>query len=433
MKQIVRWAGILMVLAAMGMAQEAARPRTLYVINTLGRTLSALDLENGTMTQDLVALGQMPSHILAREAELLVLNSSPAELTLFDGLTLTVTGQVALPEGSNPYQMAIHGDRILVTLLMADQVAVVDPVRREVLGLIPVGKAPQGILVTAERAWVANTGGYPDYAGSSLSCIDLRRNEVFAELPLPANPQVVREGPDGRLYVLCSGAWGGNSGAVAVIDPAAAAGPAVVDTLHFGGYPVDLLVRPDGIALLSEWGDLENGFVYQFDIHSGRIGADASRPWRVGRGAMRFYHDARTGETWICAFDQDAVQKIDARSGAVLDTWPTGDGPNDMVILEAVSGAEAAGQAALANFPNPFNQGTFLHFSLTRELPVRLRIYSLAGRLVAEQDAGRLGPGAHTLWWDGIDRLGMPVSSGFYLGVIEVGGVRQICKMTLLR
>lgn len=433
MKQMLQLAGIMMILAAGATAQEAVKPRTLYVINTLGRTLSALNLESGTMTQDLVALGQMPSHILARDRELLVLNSSPAELTFIDGLTLNVTGQVALPEGSNPYQMATHGSRLLITLLMADQVAVVDPARREVVGMIPVGQAPQGILVSGETAWVANTGGYPDYAGSSLSCIDLRRDEMVAQIPLPANPQVVRQGPDGRLYVLCSGAWGANSGAVAVIDPAAAAGPAVVDTLHFGGYPVDLIVRPDGIALLSEWGDMENGFVYQFDIYSGRINADASRPWRIGRGAMRFYHDAMTGDTWICAFDQDVVQKLDARSGSVLGTWPAGDGPNDMVILEAVSGAAAAGQPALANFPNPFNQGTFLHFNLTRELPVRLRIYSLAGRLVAEQNIGLLGPGAHRLWWDGIDRLGVPVSSGFYLGVVEVGGVRQICKMTLLR
>jgi hypothetical protein len=35
--------------------------------------------------------------------------------------------------------------------------------------------------------------------------------------------------------------------------------------------------------------------------------------------------------------------------------------------------------------------------------------------------------------WDGKDDSGLPAGSGIYWGVVEIGGIRQSCKMTLLR
>ncbi len=315
-------------------------PRTLYVENSLARTLSRVNLETGVIHQNVLELGQVPNQVLAYRERLYVLNSSPAEIMVIAARTLTVESRIALPEGSNPYHMALVGSRRLyVTLLLANQVAIVDLQKQRVTGLIQVGMAPQGILVDHQTAMVANTGGYPSYAGSSVTFIDTRTDAVTAELPVPANPQVVRAGPDYRFYVLCSGAWGADGGQLAVIDPWAPpsyAAPAVVDTIAVGGYPGDLVLLPDGTALVCEWGDAANGFLYIMNIHTRQWQAPPGQPVRIGRGAMRFLHDAGTGDLYVSNFDQDTIQKIAPASGAVLATLPVGDGAQDMAIVERI-------------------------------------------------------------------------------------------------
>ena len=80
------------------------------------------------------------------------------------------------------------------------------------------------------------------------------------------------------------------------------------------------------------------------------------------------------------------------------------------------------------NFPNPFNPETRIDYSLSRQSEVRLTIYNIAGREVAqlvksEQDAGNF-----SITWDASN-----VASGIYFYRLQAGDLVQTRKMVLLK
>lgn len=85
------------------------------------------------------------------------------------------------------------------------------------------------------------------------------------------------------------------------------------------------------------------------------------------------------------------------------------------------------------NYPNPFNPGTILSYTLPEQAPVRLVIYDILGRPVRTLVRGEQGPGYKSVTWDGTDDRGRPVSSGVYLYRIQAGEFSQTRKMVLLR
>ena len=66
------------------------------------------------------------------------------------------------------------------------------------------------------------------------------------------------------------------------------------------------------------------------------------------------------------------------------------------------------------NYPNPFNSGTIIPFSLSRETEVHLQVFDVLGRPVANLVVGRLQTGRHRVNWEGLDSGGQRVSSGIY-------------------
>ncbi len=78
------------------------------------------------------------------------------------------------------------------------------------------------------------------------------------------------------------------------------------------------------------------------------------------------------------------------------------------------------------NYPNPFAGATTIAFSLERPYPVRLRVFDLLGRRVAELASGTYRAGAHTLEWDA-----RALSSGVYFAVLEANGSRLSKRMVV--
>jgi uncharacterized repeat protein (TIGR02543 family) len=74
------------------------------------------------------------------------------------------------------------------------------------------------------------------------------------------------------------------------------------------------------------------------------------------------------------------------------------------------------------NYPNPFNPGTSIDFSLLVRSNVRLGVYDLNGRLVHILGAGDMAPGRHSVRWDGNDQFNRPVAAGIYLYRLEARG-----------
>jgi hypothetical protein len=91
--------------------------------------------------------------------------------------------------------------------------------------------------------------------------------------------------------------------------------------------------------------------------------------------------------------------------------------------------------ALLGNSPNPFNPSTAISFAVpaggTR--PYSLRIYDAKGRLVSNLAAGEIGPGQHTVVWNGADARGRTVGSGVYHYRLAVGDDELSDNMVLVK
>jgi len=83
--------------------------------------------------------------------------------------------------------------------------------------------------------------------------------------------------------------------------------------------------------------------------------------------------------------------------------------------------------------PNPFNPVTTVSYGSPTESDVRLAVYNVAGRLVRTLVNGDVGPGYHTVVWDGRDENGVEVGSGVYFVRMQATGFEAATKMVLLK
>jgi len=87
---------------------------------------------------------------------------------------------------------------------------------------------------------------------------------------------------------------------------------------------------------------------------------------------------------------------------------------------------------SLSAFPNPFNSTTTISFSVgaLREAPLRLAIYDINGRMVADLVTGKNAypPGQHKITWDAGS-----VGAGVYFVHLEYNGVKLSRKLLLIK
>ncbi len=85
------------------------------------------------------------------------------------------------------------------------------------------------------------------------------------------------------------------------------------------------------------------------------------------------------------------------------------------------------------NYPNPFNNHTFVRFGLPKLSEVKVRIYSVTGKLVYSEDHRNLPAGYHIFKWNGRSNSGYVISSGVYFLVISDGRLLKSQKITLIK
>ncbi len=91
------------------------------------------------------------------------------------------------------------------------------------------------------------------------------------------------------------------------------------------------------------------------------------------------------------------------------------------------------------NYPNPFNPSTTItfqvpdNFSSTQIDNMTMTIYNSLGQEVIVLFNDRKRPGSYQLQWNGVDKLGKPVSSGIYFYQLKAGEKVQTRRMLLSR
>lgn len=85
------------------------------------------------------------------------------------------------------------------------------------------------------------------------------------------------------------------------------------------------------------------------------------------------------------------------------------------------------------NYPNPFNPTTTISYVLPETSEVKLTIFDITGRQVANLTDDIQPAGNYDLQWNGIDGNGIQVITGVYFCRLEAGEFSQTIKMVYLR
>jgi hypothetical protein len=89
------------------------------------------------------------------------------------------------------------------------------------------------------------------------------------------------------------------------------------------------------------------------------------------------------------------------------------------------------------NYPNPFNPSTRIPYAVGGEVgggtaPVRLRVYSVTGALVATLVDERRAPGSYEAVWNGTNDAGQELASGIYFAQLIVGPEAAVTRKLVL-
>jgi ligand-binding sensor domain-containing protein len=171
------------------------------------------------------------------------------------------------------------------------------------------------------------------------------------------------------------------------------------------GIPVSRLLRLEGQSLLAGsfgWGayrSSDDGMSWTGE-NEGMTNADV------------YDFTAQGGGTVVAATGGGVFRSVGPTSGAPL--LPEATVPFFIHIEQA--------------YPNPFNGGTVVRYSLGRESDVVVSILDLRGRVISRLAQGRLASGIHTFRW-----LPSGLTSGAYFCVVEANGACAVTKVLYLR
>ena len=109
------------------------------------------------------------------------------------------------------------------------------------------------------------------------------------------------------------------------------------------------------------------------------------------------------------------------------------DGGSQRFILQRSSDMFPLTYSIAPAYPNPFNPETTIRFSLPEVTELTVTIHDILGRQVTELVQGELGPGHHSLRWNGTDASSNPVSAGVYFLQINSVEYTDFMKLILLK
>jgi flagellar hook assembly protein FlgD len=93
------------------------------------------------------------------------------------------------------------------------------------------------------------------------------------------------------------------------------------------------------------------------------------------------------------------------------------------------------------NYPNPVRgEHTWFTFFLSKQAVVRIKIYTVSGRLIRTMGPDNWTPGLNQAYWDTRDELGNRIGNGIYIYKIEAESeglskeeTSKISKLMILR
>lgn len=260
-----RWTRLLLIIGAFLIAACDDDPmgpagptgvETAVVLNSVEISISVFPVDSpaSSVTTGVGPDGSTPV-TLAAHGELVAvpLGLFPA-LAIID-LSTRQTSTVALPDNSGATGVAFANDSIVyVGNPNLNTVSVVNVRSGELGAEIPVGVFPASIAASSDHIFVLNSEleNFVPARPGRVSVVDPASESVVSTIQLSGlNPADAAFGPDGRLYILNSGNFGGGNGSLSVVDPST-----LTEAEHhegFGDFPSDIAFGSDGLAYIGSF------------------------------------------------------------------------------------------------------------------------------------------------------------------------------------
>lgn len=305
----------------------------LIVVNSVGKTLSRIDLENGQVVENLIGTGLYPNQILVKGTKGYLVNSGDNEVAVLDLAGNLKEGGINLPANSNPYQMTFGPtDRALVANSISNKVALLDLANKTVLKEVAMATpGATSVAYSNGKYYVScvNTdySGYPNvqYGAGIVYVLKEDTLEKLAEINVgnATNPQFLAVDPSGEVQVICTGNYTG-TGKIVVINPTT---DTIKTTIAVGG-------APGAIAFLGNKAYLADSTlgVLSYDWNQETVLRDASHSITVGSSPMGLVADSKY--VYVANFGSDNIQAIDPSTDATVSEWKVGDGPLSLAIAQ---------------------------------------------------------------------------------------------------
>lgn len=303
------------------------------VLNSLAETISEINLETGSVSQNIAITGVAPNAIYISEngENLFVLNSTSSSLQIFDTETVAQQNTFDLGTGNNPWAMAIVGNIGFVTNFQTSTASKIDLNSGEILATFDVPGTPEGILFHDEKLYIACPDfdfDYWTYGQGKVRVFSATSLEQIDEYNVHTNPQSLLIDSNENLHVICTGDYWGEFGVVDVINLQTGGN---VASLNLGGSPGNFAINENGIIAVGAGGWDTEDYVFSYDANSLEILRDATNPIIVGPGAGNV--SAVGLDFFISCFSDDRIYQI-SQTGEIVNSFLVGDGPVASVVIE---------------------------------------------------------------------------------------------------
>lgn len=366
-------------LAIMLLCFSMARAEVLYVVNSQSRTLSRIDTATDAVNNSFAMLGNVPNKVIVEEDYLWVVLSGDNAVQKISRNSGATISNIFIGLGSNPWDAVKDGDYLYVSGLFTNKVYKVDTISGNVVSNVNVGTAPEGLLVLNNKLYVANAGDYlQNYAGSSVSVIDLASFSVVTTLPTPANAQYLSS-QGGMLHVSCTGNWVDVGGTICIIDPA---NDTLIHTVAMGGTPGCLWMMNEALALV---GDNAGQVLYSYDPSTYQVLHDSANP--IPNGGSEVVGTADFVVVLSPNWGNNGIVKLLNPDLSPWKQYSVAMMPTDLKLhTQPVESSDQVEPPQRMNvYPNPLRSSDKLHFSSSESWQGELCLYNLKGQKVFKQ------------------------------------------------
>lgn len=394
----------------------------LYVVQYGDESLAEINLATGIVNNHVLDLGYGCNDIVVSAHRLLVTNSLLNTVQVIDAESNVTLADFSTTGGINPYSLAVlNDDTIAVTNWISNNVLLMRMTDGAVVGNIPVGVGPQGIIAHESRVFVCLTRyqSFGVYGPGVVRIYDRRNFQLLDSLQVGMNPQTAALDSQNRLHVVCTGNYTSISGEIHVFDLDE---PDSQTILPVGGSPMNVSFGGDqAVVAAGGWGG--SGEVYRYRLSDLAILNSAASPIGVGVGATDV-EALPDGSFFVSCSMEDAVEYRD-QGGALLQRFLVSDGPGQMALYSSPSQTHPRHPTPIASsisieeaYPNPFNSSIRFRLTGVSHRAENIRIFNEMGQFV---DDIEISPGLMEIAWNPGSHWGNGLSSGAYMVILGDG------------